>query len=364
MSVTAAGALAWRLQRHGLDPVAGTTATAVVERVVAVRAWPEGAADLAVALRGAGPGALARALDGGSLVRSYAFRGGSYAMAPSDAAALLAVRTTTRVWETARYQAQGGFALPDWEALRTAVAEVLAAGPRTREEIAAHLAEQPALAHLAPAATGTGSDSLYKPLHWWGDICFGPSRDGRTTFRRLADDAQWPGALDPDVAGPRAITSYLVAYAPATTENLAYWLTDGLGAPRRRVLGWLEELGESVVRVDVDGRHAYALAADLDPLASAVPRGTVRLLPPFDPWVLGPGTADPLVVAPERRALVSRGSALVVADGVVAGVWRVRGDEVQVTWFDEAGPVPTGALRSEVEHLGVASGRGLRLAPG
>ena len=139
----------------------------------------------------------------GELVRSYAFRGGSYVFTHEAASVLLAVRTATRIWQTDRWQRQGGFAIDDWAPLRDAVRDALGTGPRTRAELGAHLARIPALRHLAAAATeGSGSDALFKPLHWWGDICFGPERDGRSTFRRLDDDPRWPGLPDVDDAAP------------------------------------------------------------------------------------------------------------------------------------------------------------------
>lgn len=100
-------ALGWRLRRQALDPdTAAGTAAEVVRRVLAVRGWPFDAADLAVCVRQRTPrpGGLERALDAGELVRSYAFRGGSYAFAPDVAASVLSVRTTTRIWQTRRWQ--------------------------------------------------------------------------------------------------------------------------------------------------------------------------------------------------------------------------------------------------------------------
>lgn len=348
-----AGTLAWRLRRHALEPAAGTAVDDVARRVVALRGWPADLADLAICIRQAQPqpGALARALEDGDVIRSYALRGGSYVFTHEVAAVLLSVRTATRVWETRRWQRQGDFALDDWEPLRGAVREALSGGPMTREEIGACLRRIPALRHLAAGAAGTGADSLYKPLHWWGDICFGPARDGQATFRLLSGDPRWPGLPDVDEAGRRAITLYLGAYGPATIDNLVYWLTEGLGAPRRRLLGWLAELGDDVTEVTVDGVDAYALTADLDQLSAAEPSEAVRLLPGFDPWVMGPGTADARVLAPERRALASRGANLVIWRGVVAGTWRIRRPDVTVSWFDEAGPAPVSALGEEVRRL-------------
>jgi winged helix DNA-binding protein len=358
-----ARALGWRLRRHGLDPVAGTTVADVVHRVIALRGWPAELADLAVCVRQVAPdpGGLAGALDSGELVRSYAFRGGSYAFGYDDAADLLSVRGATRVWETRRYQQQGDFVLDDWEPFRAAVREILADGPRTRAEIAAHLRRIPDLRHLATGAGGAGADSLYKPLHWWGDICFGPSRDGVATYRLLRTDPRWPGLPEVDEAGPRAIRRYLEAYGPATADNLRYWLTEGLGVPRRRVSAWVHELGDELTEITQDGVTAHVRTVDLDELRAAEPSDAVRLVPGFDPWVLGPGTADRRVIADDRRGLATRGASLVISGGVVSGTWRIRQRELSVAWFDEAGPVPVTALRGEVGRLADIRGTELDL---
>ena len=81
----------------------------------------------------------------------------------------------------------------------------------------------------------------------------------------------------------------------------------------------------------------------------------MRLLPGFDQYVLGPGTADGHVVPTARRAAVSRQagwiSPVVVAGGVVSGTWELDGDQVRVAWFGEAGKPPRRALDAEVLRL-------------
>lgn len=362
MKLDGSRALAWRLHRHALDPVDGATVAQVAERVVAFRGWPHDLADLAVRVRQATPepGGLVRALEAGDVIRSYAFRGGSHVFTPEVAAVLLACRTTTRVWETSRYQQQGRFALDDWQPLRYAVRELLGEGPATRAELRAHLVKSPTLRHLATGATGAGADALYKPLHWWGDICFGHTKAGQTTFRLLSNDPAWPGLPAVGEAGRRAIELYLRSYGPATLANLAYWLTEGLSVPRRRLMTWIADLGGAVTTVSVAGVQGYVLTEDLDGLGSAEPTDVVRLLPGFDPWLFGPGTADQRLLAPARRALATKGSNLVIRGGVVSGTWRARGTDIEVAWFDELGPEPTAALEREAERLATVLGRAER----
>lgn len=360
MQLDGSRALAWRLGRHALDPVAGGGIAEIADRVVALRGWPADLADLTVRVRQREPepGGLERALADGEVIRSYALRGGSYVFTPEVAAALLTIRTTTRVWENARYQRQGGFELGDWGPFRDAVRDLLADGPATRAEIRAHLEGIASLRHLAHGATGAGSDSLYKPLHWWGDICFGPTRDGQATFRLLAGDPRWPGVPDLDEAGRRALALYLGGYGPATPDNLGYWFAEGLSVPRRRLHGWLSDLGEQVREVSVDGMTAYVLASDLDAMSTATRSDVVRLLPGFDPWVLGPGTADARILAPDQRSIGSRGANLVIRGGIVAGSWKTRGTEFTISWFAEAGPPPAAELEAEAARLAELMGRG------
>jgi hypothetical protein len=327
-----------------------------VQRVLALRGWPERIADLAVCVRQRRPepGALRASLDAGDLIRSYAFRGGSYVFGHEVGSVLLAVRTASAAWRDLRWQRQGRFVIDDWEPVRDAIRVALEAGPLTRGEIAAHLERTPGLRHLAAAATGIGSDALYKPLHWWGDICFGPERDGQATFRLLSNDPGWPGLPDVDDAGRQAISWYLGAYGPATIGNLVYWLTDGLSVPRRLVRRWLEDLGDSIAEVTEDGVAAYAVATDLEELAAVAPSDAVRLLPAYDPWVMGPGTDDVRIVAPDRRSVASHGGNLVIRCGTVSGTWRRAADVVTVSWFEEAGPAPLADLATETQRLASA----------
>lgn len=391
MELDGAQTLAWRLHRHSLVPETASVATRdpratsdcqtapdsqtsdqsnaqvaeVVDRVVALRAWPEIQAENAIRGRAAGlaAGSLVEAQAAGAVIRSYALRGGSYFFTPVNGADLLSVRTTTKVWESPRFQRQGAFVIDDWEPLREAVREACSEGPRTRAEISSHVLRYPALRGLETGLGGAASDCLYKPLHWWGDICFGPWRDGVATFRWLRDDPAWPGLPEIDVAGPRAISAYVHSYAPVTNANLHYWLSAGLSVPRARVRQWLTALDDELVHVSVRGPSgsdrcsadsvddAVVLASDLDDIRSTGPEESLQLLPGFDPWLMGPGTADSRIISEHRRSFATRGANLIVYNGVVTGAWKFAGGRIRTQWFDEAGPVPQSLLDEQVRKL-------------
>jgi hypothetical protein len=102
----------------------------------------------------------------------------------------------------------------------------------------------------------------------------------------------------------------------------------------------------------------------VDELVSSKPTETLRLLPAFDQWVLGPGTDDTHVIPPGRRAAVSRTAGwiapVVVAGGVVSGTWELDRDTVRVGWFAESGRPRRRELDAEVERLGSILGRPLK----
>jgi hypothetical protein len=365
VSITWSRALAWRMRRQLLEPVAGESVAGVVRRLVAVPAQPEAAAELAIRTRRrtSRPGEVARAVAEGRILKTFAFRGATHLLTPEEGGAYLTLRAASRMWELPSWQSHYGLAPADWPRLRETVREALAGGPLTRDELGAAVTARPEFRHLG-FAFGDGSGTLLKPLAWQGDMSFGPPRDGQVTFQRLDGNPRWAGLPELDEAGPHAVEAYFRAYGPATPDHLHHWLGEGLSAGRKRITAWIAGFGDRLAPVEVDGDSAYVLSEDLDELAATAATRAVRLLPGYDQWVLGPGTADAHIVPPARRKLVSRNANLVLAGGVVAGTWSVRGDRAEVSWFAEAGRPPRTALGAEVARLGTILGRPLEPAVG
>lgn len=222
---------------------------------------------------------------------------------------------------------------------------------------------QRGLGHVGDALR-SGWGTLLKPLAWQGDLCFGPSHGNRVTFMRPeAASSRWAGVPDPDEAAPVAIVAYLGAYGPATKDAFGLWLAGGWFG-KRRLRAWFDALGDRLAEVEVEGQRVHVLAEHLDELAAAKPTSSVRLLPGFDQYVLGPGTADGHVVPAARRAAVSKQSGwispVVVAGGIVKGTWELDGDQVRVGWFKEAGKPPRSQITAEVERLSSILDRDLR----
>jgi hypothetical protein len=363
--VTWRQALAWRVRRHLLDPVGEPSVVDVVRRLCGVQAQVASSAELAIRVRrhGSHRGEVERALRDGRLIKTWAMRGTLHLLTPEDAGAFLSLLASGRSWERPSWQRYFGVTPKQIEALRHATGVVLADGPLSREELVDALTARRGLKHVGEALR-SGWGTLLKPLAWQGALCFGPSRGNRVTFMRTEDATRsWRGLLDPDDAAPIAMASYLYAYGPTTADAFGNWLAGGWFG-KRQLRAWFGELEHRLAEVDVDGERRYVLEEDLDELASTNPAQTVRLLPGFDQYVLGPGTADVHVLPPARRNSVSRQagwiSPVVISSGIVRGTWELDGDAARIAWFREAGRAPRTLLRAEVKRLSSILGRDLR----
>ena len=362
VALTWAKALSWRLQRQLLDPVGSGSVADVVGRLGAVPAWPEATAELAVGARRTGgrSGDAARALAAGEVVKVYAFGGATHLMTPQDAGAYLAVRASSRMWELPSWQSYYGLAPADWPRFREYVRTALTDAPLTRSQLASALGRSSRYRHLR-SVVAEGNDTLLKPLTWQGDMGMGPMRDGEVTFLRLDQVPGWAGIPDLDEAGPTVVAAYFKTYGPATPDRVHDWFGPRLGAKRKPITRWLDQLDDRLEPLTIEGDRVLALREDVHDIRTSRPSTAVRLLPGRDSWVMAPGTKDTRVVPPARRDLVSRSANPVIFRGAVAGTWTVRGDRLDITWFEESGRVPRTALDQEAAALGGFLGRTLEV---
>ena len=284
----------------------------MVGRLGAVPAYPDTTPELAVGLRRTGSrvGDVARALDAGEVFKTYAFRGATHLLTPEEGGAYLALRASGRQWELPSWQETYGLTPADWPAFRETVREAVADGPLTRQELSDG-GRSPApvpgrrsrpdqrLGHPAEVADVAGRPVLRAGPRRRGD------RPEPAAGRALGRAA---GRRRGGPQGRRGVRPHL---RPDDRRSVQYYLGEGLSAGRKALRGWLDDLSDRLVTVDVDGEDLLVSADDADDLTSTTVSPTVRLLPAADPWVMGPGTADPHVVPPAHRQLVTRGANLV-----------------------------------------------------
>jgi hypothetical protein len=207
---------------------------------------------------------------------------------------------------------------PELNDVIDAIGDALDGQALTREELIAKVAK--GRSERIQLAMKSGWGGILKPVARKGRLCFGPSRGQSVTFVR---PDKWLGTwreVDPDTGLAEVARRYLRAYGPATKNDFARWWGQW---PRVGTTAWTA-LAKELVPVSIEGQHADMLADDLDRIAHMPAERTVRLLPSFDPYLMGHSSRDHLF-ATEHAARVSRTagwiSAVILVDGRVAGTW-------------------------------------------
>jgi Winged helix DNA-binding domain len=217
---------------------------------------------------------------------------------------------------------------------------------------------------------------------WWVEIgaaavagaaLFGPPKGNRVTFCR---PDEWIGRWE-EVDGREALKTvflrYLSAYGPANPGDFASWFN--LDPAQARDLA--RSLGRQLREVEVEGWRGCLPEADVEEDWPR-PGSSVRLLPQFDPYVIGCYPRDRLVpidllahldesrvkASWARRALgggsVSTIPTLLVG-GTVAGVWERKrqgssGLEVRVEPFADLTKAQRERLPEEAHRVGEVLG--------
>jgi hypothetical protein len=345
-------ALAWRLARHRLvERAAPSQLIPVVRALCGVHAQLMSSAELCLWARidGLGADAVHNALwQRRVLVKLWAMRGTLHLL-PSKELGLWTSALST-------YTNRGMTGHPHVDALTEAVAEALEDRMLTRDELARAVEQitgDDTVGELVRFSWG----SYLKPASFRGRLCFAPSEDGRV---RLTSPATWlRGAIDdpdPDVALREVTRRFLATYAPATAADLALWW-GGLSPGRGKRM--LALLGDEAIELDVDGDRAWVLTRDRSAIAAAKSPNVARLLPAFDPWVVGASRTSPPVLDPLHKTRVYRPqgwfSPVLLVNGRIVGVWgHTRKGRRLVVQLEPFGRVPAWAreqLEGEAERL-------------
>ncbi|GIH25786.1 hypothetical protein Aph01nite_40960 [Acrocarpospora phusangensis] len=368
MKLTTEQVLSWRMRRQFLDRPPSAETTTIIKRLCGVQAQVASSAQHAVAVRRGTPDptGVADRLHDRTIVKTSAMRGTLHLLTTEDAPAYLSLMAAPRTWERGSWQ-RVYVTVDQLAAITDAAREVLPGNLLTREELTAQIIGKTGDEQIAEHLR-SGWGTVLKPLAWQGYLVYGPSDGNRVTFTSPETYLPgWTGLPAPEEAARTVIPTYLGAFGPASMALFDQWLTRGM-SKKAHLKSWFADLEQSgtLTHVEVDGEPAYARTEDLDDLAAATPTTDVRLLPAFDQYVLGPGTANTQIIAANRRAEISKTagwiSPVVLSGGRVAGTWTTDSGTLDVVLFTEAGPVSRRAIEEEAEHLGAVLGTSLRVA--
>ena len=329
LAVGADQALAFRVAGHHLDR---RIDAAQAVAAIGLQEYPPGWGCLA-ALR-------ARSLDPlpSDVVQVNSFRGVPYvvpgadariftaALVPEDEAGLKSLVGSAPAKEVIEEGYEVGEAL---SLVASAAREGLASGPVDRD--AFHQAMRERLPDgLLPWCRGCQSHHV-RPGFW---RALGPLE-----VTVMPEKATWALADPPSMslhdARAELARRFLRVYGPATHSQLASWARTAASHAKKL----FEAIKDELAPAAVEGRRGFVLASDLDRLESPPAASGVRLLGGHDPYVAQPDRSTLVPDAAVRKRLfppVGR-PGVVLADGVVGGLWRghKKGDvlEVSVEWL-------------------------------
>jgi winged helix DNA-binding protein len=312
---------AFRLAGHHLDRRAPKQDfTRVVGDIGGVQAQVMSAAELQVGVRVDCKVADVRTAlwKDRSLVKTWLMRGTLHLVPAADLPLYTAAMSTRWIRTLGAWLKFVQLTEPEFVSILNSIGETVDGNPMTREELISKVAHGSS-AHVREVLK-SGWGGMLKPVARRGRLCFGPNRGQSVTFVRPQLWLDSWTELDPDAALVEVARRYLRAYGPATKVDFARWW----GAwPGVGTAAWAGLAGE-LVNVSVEGLRADILAKDLGRLESASGGSSVRLLPAFDPYLMGHSGRDHLF-EPAYRARVSRTagwiSPVVLVGGRVVATW-------------------------------------------
>jgi uncharacterized protein YcaQ len=315
-SISWGQALAWRLGRHHLVRRARPSRLLdVVSDICGLHAQVMSSAELSLWARvdGLERGALQELLwERRELVKLWAMRGTLHLLPSGELGFWLSALGRQR-----KYGNEGS---EEIDVLTRAVARALEGRILSREELAQKVVRSTGSEEYGEFVRFSWGSYL-KAASWRGLICFAPSVGNSVRF--TAPTTWLPHEIE-RVASDEALREmtrrFLHAYGPATPDILALWWGGYGPALGRKLLTKLE-----TAELEVEGLRVWLLARDRRPLLAAKPPKLVRLLPAFDPWVLGATRVEGLL-DPAHKPLVYRAqgwiSPVVLVDGRISGVWK------------------------------------------
>jgi len=335
MTLTWRQVMAWRTYGHQLhDRAPAKAAAQVVTALGGLHAQLFSSAELSLwnRVEEVAPGDLERAVwDERAYVKTWAMRGTLHLLPAAEYPLIQAGWSTYEHYLKPVWLRNFGVTRDELELLIATVGEALDGPPLTRTELADEVARRTGSEPLADKVRESWG-ALLKPASFRGRLCFGPSSGQNVRFTRPDRWVPDFAPVEPEAALPEVARRYLAAYGPATREDFGRWW----GVPPARAKALLAALGDEATQVEVEGVTAWLLAADVADLAAAGPPHSVRLLPAFDPWVIGASRTVPDLLAGDVRDRIYRPQGwitpVLLVDGRMDGVWKHEraGGRVQV----------------------------------
>jgi hypothetical protein len=350
--------LAFRLRHHHLDrrmPL--SSLVTVVKDVCGVQAQLTSAAQIALWARveDLTPEGIEHALwQDRTLVKAWCMRGAVHFLPTSDFLMYIGALGKSILYKEQQWITRCGITIDDINNMIEAIVKALASESLTRQELTEQVVDL------------LGSKFRKWIEHSWGGIvkqaclkglvCFGPNRGREVTFIRRDRWLPHLNSLPIEDAQDSLLQQYLCTYGPATLQDFCTWS----GMSMKEATRIRERLRDKIVNVTRDEKTALVLREDLGVIqkVEAIDQ-SVRLLPSFDPYMLGHRQKTDIVDEAYYKQVYRKAgwlSPVVILNGRVIGTWshKCKGEKLQaiVQLFNDELPKVLDKIKEEGSSLG------------
>lgn len=288
-----------------------------------------------------------------ALVKTSCMRGTLHLLPATDFSVYIRALKRSRMEALQRIMSKFGISPRDADGMTQAVVAALSDGPRTQGELTAQIKP------LVGKRLRRWMDlvwNVFKPALVEGHICYGPERGQEVTFVRVDQWLPKQKEADEQQAKQFLLRRYLRAYGPASPRDFSKWA----GLPIREVTPVWESLDEEFVEVCVEGWKGSILREDCKNLSGAELAGPMlRLLPGFDPYLLGHAEKNHLVSERHyKRVYRNQGwiSPVVLLNGRVIGIWSYQRRGKKLSFEVELFHGLSKTLRARIEREAASLG--------
>jgi uncharacterized protein YcaQ len=266
----------------------------------------------------------------------------------------IAALRPSRFAQAMRVMERCGITPDESAALIPLIMETLSAGPLSRPAIAAAIRPK---ASKRVRFWMENSWSLVRLPVAEGLICYGRGEDKAIVFIRVDHwlpklKLQLMSAAEAQCA---LLRKYLRAYGPATLSDFSHWA----GIPMQEVRPLRALLEPELTEIPGDQKNCLLLREDVQVLnRSLMAKGSIRLLPLFDSYLLAHREKDHLLSAAHyKRVYRNQGwiSPVVLINGVIAGVWSHKLQSkkllVNIEPFGNLSKAERAGVTREAKHL-------------
>lgn len=360
-------AMQWRVHQHRLDPmVPRSKMLDVVEDLCGLHAQVHSSALLSLwnRVKGLKPDDMDEALwQQKALIKGWFMRGTLHVVTARDFWLYQAALSIQDHFDRPQRLEYLGTTDEEMEVITVAVGKALKGKVLTRAELAdAVVKKTKNEANRERLMTSWGT--------WLGRACFkgllisAPS-EGR--YVRFTNPHSWlePEKQDPEESLLEILRRYIGTYGPSRREDFARWWV--LRPTQAEKL--IADIGDEVAPVSVEGTHAWMLRTELTRIKRFKPQKSVKLLPAFDPLVIGSSPQTEWLLPGDFRPRIWRPAAwvsqVILVNGRMDGIWKhERKGKRLIVRFEPFIKIPAWARKeaeAEAERLAVFLGGALEL---